>query len=239
MAVTLDRTLAGPCLGCGELLDPDAMFCPACGTRQDPDQPMPVRSTPADTERLARSTNTWIVALLAAAGVMLVAVGMMVGTMSATVSGDGGASGEADSAATTMDAYAPFAETWAGKHASIRDEADEDQLNGLAVAAEDARVWIETNRVDLGAVAAAADGASAPLYEELVGIFDERVAVLGEIEAIGDAGGVGPDAVTGQLAALEELDQRADATTCEIADVMRSEGDDPDAHITPDMAVTC
>src|SRR5687767_9651968 len=111
MADTLDRTLAGPCLGCGELLDSDAMFCPACGTRQDPDRPMPVRATPADTERLARSTKTWILALLAAGAVMLVAVGMMAGTMSATMAGDDGASGAADSAATTMDAYAPFGET--------------------------------------------------------------------------------------------------------------------------------
>jgi hypothetical protein len=249
MTATLDRTLAGPCLGCGELLEPDATFCPECGTRQAPDRPMPVRATPADTDRLARSTNMWIVSALVAVALLLVAVGMLAGTMSATVAGDERAPGDGgEGAAATMDAYAPFAETWAEKHRNVADEAaavgpvDTDglsELNGLAIAADDAGVWIDTNRADLGGVAAAADGASAPRYEELAGIFDERAAVLGEIEAIATAGGVGDDAVTSELAALEELDLRADAATCEIADVMRAEGDDPVDHITADMDVTC
>jgi hypothetical protein len=249
MTVTLDRTLATPCLGCGELLEPDATFCPECGTRHLPDRPMPVRGTPADTDRLARSTNLWIVAALGAVALLLVAVGMLAGTMSATMASDDGVSGDGgEDAAATMDAYAPFAETWAEKHSNVVDEAAAvgpveldglNELNGLATAADDAGVWIDTNRADLGTLAATADGASAPLYQELVGVFDQRAAVLGEIEAIATAGSVGADAVSEELAALDELDLQADAVTCEIADVMRAEGDDPGAHITADMNVIC
>lgn len=92
------------------------------------------------------------------------------------------------------------------------------------------------NRGDLGALAAGAEDGAAPLYQSLVAIFDERSAVLGEIEADATAGGGAADE---GLVALDELDRRADVTTCEIAEVMRSEGDDPDEHITPGMSVAC
>lgn len=240
MAVAMMRTPTSPCLGCGELVDGEAGFCPVCGTRQIPDRPMPVRATPNETERLARSTNALILAALAGIAVLLLAVGIVAGRVSATMSGDGDGGDDADAdAAETMDDYAPYGETWADKHGHVADEASGDDPNGLASAAADARLWIGTHREDLGALAASAGGGSAVLYEELVGIFDQRAAVLAAIEATATAGGDGEGAAADEVAALEALDQRGDATTCEIADVMRAEGDDPDEHVTPGMDISC
>jgi RNA polymerase subunit RPABC4/transcription elongation factor Spt4 len=238
MAVAIRRSLTGLCVGCGKLVDGDAVFCPVCGTRQIPDRRTPVTATPGETEQLARSTNAWILAALAATAMLIVAVGMVAGTMSATRTGDVGDDDDAD-AAETMDAYAPYAETWAEKHGHVADEASGDDPNGLATAAADARLWIGANRAELGALAASADGGSALLYADLVGIFDQRAAVLAEIETTATAGGDGDGAAADEVAALEALDQRADATTCEIADAMRAEGDDPDEHVTPGMDISC
>jgi hypothetical protein len=199
---------------------------------------MPVWATPGETERLARSTNAWMLAVLAAIAMLLLAVGMVAGTVSASMTGDISDGADAD-AAETMDAYAPYAETWAEKHDHVADEASGDDPNGLATAAADARLWIGTYRGDLGALVASADGGSAPRYEELVGIFDQRAAVLAAIEAIATAGGDGEGAAADEVTALEVLDRRADATTCEIADVMRAEGDEPDEHVTPGMDISC
>jgi hypothetical protein len=237
MAVAMRPTPISSCLGCGELVDGDAAFCPVCGTRQIPDQPM--ATTRVETERLARSTNAWILAGLAAGALMLVAVGMVTGMVSATMDGLAGGDDADVEAAETMDAYAPFAETWADKYGHITDEASGDDPNGLATAAEDARLWIATNRGDLGALAAAVDGGAAPLYEELVGIFDQRAGALAAIEATATASGSAQGAVADEITALEALDQRAAATTCDIVDVMRTEGDDPDDHMTSGMGVSC
>jgi hypothetical protein len=239
MAVAMTPTSTSPCLGCGRLVDGDAAFCPVCGTRQIPDRPAPVTDMPGETERLARSTNAWMLAALAAMAMLLVAVGMVASTVSATMTGDVSDDGADADAAETMDAYAPYAETWAEKHDHVADEASGDDPKGLATAAADARLWIGTYRGDLGALVASADGGSALLYEELVGIFDQRAPVLAAIEAIATAGGDGEGAAADEVAALEVLDQRADATTCEIADVMRAEGDDPDDHVTPGMDISC
>jgi hypothetical protein len=238
MAVATRRSPTTPCVGCGELVDGDAAFCPVCGTGQIPDRPAPVTDTPGETERLARSTNAWILAALAAVAMLLVAVGMVACTVRATMTGDVGDDDDAD-AAETMDAYAPYAETWAEKHGHVADEASGDDSNGLATAAADARLWIGTNRADLGALAASADGGSALLYEDLVGIFDQRAAVLAAIETSATAGGDGEGAAADEVAALEALDRQADATTCEIADVMRAEGDDPDEHVTSGIDMSC
>jgi hypothetical protein len=224
MAVAVTQTPTSPCLGCGEMVDGDSGFCPDCGTRQIPDRPMPVRATPGETERLARSTNAWILTALAAMAALLLAGGIVAGRVSATMSGDGG-DADAD-AAETMDAYAPY-------------EASGHDPNGLATAAEDARLWIATNRADLGALAASAEGGAAPLYEQLVGTFDQRASVLAAIEATATAGGDGEGAAADEVASLQALDQQADATTCEIADVMSAEGDDPDEHVTSGMDVSC
>lgn len=236
MTVAGKTTVAGTCLGCGELVAADAGFCPACGTRQVPDRPMPVTVMQDETERLGRSATAWLVAALVAGAVLLLAVGMLVGRLAATLTAEGDDGGDA---AATMDAHAPIAEAWLEKHRHVADEASGDDPNGLATAAADARIWIDVNREDLGDVAVSAEGGSAPLYQELVGIFDERSAVLADIEAAATAGGVGAGAAGDEMAALADLDRRADVTTCEIADVMRAEGDDPDDHITPEMDVAC
>jgi hypothetical protein len=241
MAVATTPTSTSPCLGCGRLVDVDDAFCPVCGTRQIPDRPLPVMDTPGETERLARSTNAYILGALAVVAVLLIAAGMLAGRLSATMPDDATDDAPGDDAdaeaAETMDAYAPYAEAWDEKHEHVVDEASGDDPNGLAAAAEDAGEWIDTNRADLGALAASADGGSGPLYEGLVEIFDERAAVLASIETTATAGS--DDAAADEVAALETLDERADVTTCEIADVMRAEGDDPEDHVTAAMDIAC
>ena len=122
---------------------------------------------------------------------LLVAVGMVAGTVGATMTGDVSGDGADADAAETMDAYAPYAETWAEKHDHVADEASGDDPNGLATAAADARCGSARTAWDLGALATSAEGGSALLYEELVGIFDQRAAVLAAIEATATAGGDG------------------------------------------------
>lgn len=241
MAVATSATRSGPCLGCGEMVAADAGFCPVCGTRQDPDRPMPVQSSPVETERLARSANAWLLAALVAVGLLVLTVGIVGGWIGASFNnGDGGGDTGGDAAAAeSMDAYVPLAEGWADKYDHVTDEASGDNPNGLAASAEDARLWIEVNREDLGAVATGAGGDSATLYQELVTIFDERARVLADVEAIATAGGAGTGAAAGEMSALAGLEQRADAVTCSIADVMRAEGDDPADHMTPEMGVVC
>jgi hypothetical protein len=78
MAVAMRPTLTRPCLGCGQLVDGDAAFCSACGTHQTLDQP--ITTTGPETERLARSTNAWILAGLAAGALILLAVAMVMGS---------------------------------------------------------------------------------------------------------------------------------------------------------------
>jgi hypothetical protein len=237
MAVAMRPTLTRPCLGCGQLVDGDAAFCSACGTHQT--QYRPIATTGPETERLARSTNAWILAGLVAGALMLAGVGMVTGMVSATTDGLAESDdGEMD-AAEAMDAYAPVAETWVDKHDHVTDEAGGDDPNGLATAAEDARLWIGTNRADLGALAAQVDGGSVPLYEELLGIFDQRAAALVTIEATATAGGDPQSAVADEVAVLAALDQQAAAATCDIIDVMRAEGDDPDDHVTGGMGISC
>ena len=72
-----------------------------------------------------------------------------------------------------------------------------------------------------------------------MGTFDQRASVLAAIEATATAGGDGEGAAADEVASLEALDQQADATTCEIADVMSAEGDDPAEHMTSEMDVSC
>jgi hypothetical protein len=238
MAVATTRVPTHRCPACREPVDDDAVYCPDCGAHQPEDRLTAVTSMPGETDRLARSANALILTALGVMAALLLAVGILAGRLSANGTGGSG-DGAEGSAAEAMDAYAPYAETWTEKHGHLTDEASGDDPNGLATAAADARLWIGANRGDLGALAAAAEGASARLYDELVGIFDERTAVLGSIETTATAGGNGEGAAADEVAALEQLDQRADAVTCEIADVMRAEGDDPDDHITSAMGVTC
>ncbi len=238
MAVGTEQR-AGWCLGCGRQVTTDDAFCPACGTRQVPDRPMPTVEVDGETERLARSATAWLVVAFVAATVLLLVGAVVVGWLAAALSGDGHESDDGSGAAESMDAYAPIAEGWAEKDAHIADEASGDDPNGLATAAADARIWIDVNSEDLAAVAAEADGASAALFQQLVAIFEERSVVLADIEATASDGGVGSGAASDPMAELAALGQQADATTCDIAGVMRAEGDDPDDHITPEMSVDC
>jgi hypothetical protein len=230
------------CAGCGGRVEAGDSFCPACGARQAPDPltPAPL-PTAYESDHIDRSATATVLLALLVAAVLLLVFGWLVGRVSASLDGgDDGDGGDPDAdAAETMDAYAPIAVEWAGKHDHVAEEAAGDDANGLATAAEDARIWIDVAREDLAALEADTAGASADLYAELVDIFDERAAVLVDIESTAVAGGDGPDAVGDDLAALTELDDRADAATCEIAGVMRAEGDDPDDHITPGMGVAC
>jgi hypothetical protein len=237
MPVTVTPTETSTCLGCGEVVPADAAFCPTCGTRLIADRPMPVTVSVAEAERLEHSTHVWLVAGILAGAVLLVVAGLVVGGLVASVRGGGGAD-DATDAATTMDAYRPVAEGWIAKHEHVAEEAGADDANGLAAAAEDARMWIDVNREDLGILAAGAQGESAPLYAELVEIFDERAVALADIEAIASAGG-GESAAADQMAQLAGLDAQADGVTCAIAEVMQAEGSEPADHITPEMQVTC
>jgi hypothetical protein len=211
----------------------DAGFCPTCGTRLIADRPMPVTVSVVEAERLEHSTHLWLLTGLLAGAVLLLVAGLMVGALVESVPAGGGG-GETE-AATTMDAYRPIAEEWNAKHEHVAEEAGSD-ANGLAAAADDARVWIDVNREDLGTLAAEAQGDSAPLYAELVEIFDERAVVLAETEAVASAG---DGSAADQMAKLAGLDAEADGVTCAIADVMRAEGTEPADHITPEMQVTC
>jgi hypothetical protein len=241
VALTLDPRTLSHCTACGSIIEAGANFCPECGTRQiDRDhRPEPeVVVAPAVPDVPSAPVLMIMAALAAAALLLALAVGLVIGRVG-TVFGDLGPSGGEGDAADAMDDYAPLASTWQEKHEHVADQGTQDDSAGLALAATDARDWIELNRSDLQAVADSADGDSAPLYDELVAIFDRRAEVLGDIEAIGTEGGTGLGAASDELGELMVLDQQAEATTCQIADVIRAEGDDPADHITSGMDVTC
>jgi hypothetical protein len=207
---------------------------------------MPVEPLPQQVEhldRMGRSADLWVGAALAAVLLLALAVGILVGWVGAGASpGSGGvaAAGDGDDgpAAASMDSYRPIGEAWADKQEHVVDEADGVDPNGLAVAAEDARLWIDVNRPDLVALAGT-DGAAGELYEALLGVYDERSTLLAGIEATATAGGSGPGAAADEMATLDALDTEADSLVCAIADVMRDEGDDPGDHISVEMRIAC
>ena len=239
MTGTLTPTEAGPCLGCGEIVPADAAFCPTCGTRQVADRPMPVTVDPEETRELERSTNAWLLVGLAVVAALLLGVGIVLGGLVASTGGGGGDGGSSDGAtAEAMDAYAPIGAEWTDKHVHLAEESGSDDTNGLAAAATDARLWIDVNRTDLATLPAMVDGDAAILFDELVSVYDERSIVLADIEATATDGG-GEASTADELAALDGLDDQADAAVCGLADIMRSEGDDPVDHITEPMDVAC
>lgn len=236
--MTVTPTEAGPCLGCGELVPVEAAFCPTCGTRHVADRPMPVTVDPEETRALERSTNVWLLAAVVAVALLLLGAGIVVGGLVAST-GDGGGAASADgSTAEAMDAYAPIGGDWTDKHDHLAEESSGDDPNGLAAAATDARLWIDVNREDLGQLPAMVSGDAAVLFDELVGIYDARTAVLADIEVTATEGG-GEVATADELVALAELDGEADLVVCELAEIMRAEGDDPGDHVTESMDVTC
>lgn len=241
MPVTVTPTEAGPCLGCGELVPVEAAFCPTCGTRQVADRPMPVTVDPEESRALERSTNVWLLAAVAAVALLLLGVGVVVGGLAASTggdSGDGGAAAADGPTAEAMDAYAPIGGDWTDKHVHLAEESSSDDTNGLAAAATDARLWIDVNRQDLGLLPAMVAGDAAVLFDELVGVYDARAGVLADIEATATEGG-GEVATADEMVSLEELDAEADLVVCELAEIMRAEGDDPDEHVTDAMDVAC
>lgn len=236
MPLAVEPTEDHGCRECGEVVAADATFCPACGARQTTPRPRRSPRMRAESRRLERSTHLWLVAALGAVALLLLVAGMFVGRLTTRTTATDGA-GDSGAAAQAMNTYAPIAETWLTKHRDIAEEADGDDADGLAAAAEDARLWIEVNRDDLGALADT-PGASTVHYQELVAIFDARASVLADIETVAATGG-GAAATSTDRADLYELDRQAEVLACEIAEVMRAEGDDPDAHITPDMHTAC
>ena len=240
MPATVTPTEAGPCLGCGELVPVEAAFCPTCGTRQVADRPMPVTTDPAETVALERSTNVWLIAAVGAVALLLLGGGIVLGGVVAST-GDDGAGGDASTdgpTAEAMDAYAPIGGDWMDKHVHLAEESSSDDANGLAAAATDARLWIDVNRPDLALLPTMVSGDAAVLFNELVEVYDARSAVLADIEATATEGG-GEVATAGELVALDEIDGEADLVVCELAEIMRAEGDDPDDHVTEAMDVAC
>lgn len=238
MALTLHTATLRRCKACGRLVEAGANFCSECGVRQIDEEHRPEPEVPAPDADHPPAPVLMMLVLLAAASLLLaLALGVVVGGVGANV-GEVGSSGDGD-AADAMDDFGPVAEEWRDKHEHVAGEGSGDDASGLAVAADDAAAWIEVNEPDLRAAADSADGASAPLYDDLMGIFERRAEVLARIEITATAGGTGLGAAAGELGELDVLDEQAIATTCEIADVMRSEGDDPADHLPPSMRAAC
>ena len=241
MTLTMDVTTLRRCTACGSLVEAGVNFCPECGTRQidEEPRPAPVIEVVPDADSPPGPTLAVLVAFAFSALLLALAIGVVVGGVGTSLGalGDGG-DGDAD-AADAMDEYAPIADDWSDKHEHVADEAQGDDPNGLALAANDAAAWIEINEPDLRAAADGADGASAPLYDQLMGAFDRRAEVLVAIEQTAEAGGTGAGAASDEMAELSVLDQQAATTTCEIADVMLSEGDDPSDHMSSSMLAAC
>jgi hypothetical protein len=239
MTLTLDTATLRRCKACGSLVEAGANFCSECGVRRiDEEHRQEPEIVPAPDADHPPAPVLMMLVLLATAGLLLaLALGVVIGGVGANL-GDVGSSGDGD-AADAMDDFGPVAEDWRDKHEHVAGEGSGDDASGLAVAADDAAAWIEVNVADLRAAADSADGASAPLYDDLMRIFERRAEVLASIETTAAAGGTGLGAAAGELGELAVLDEQAAATTCEIADVMRSEGDDPADHLPSSMRAAC
>ena len=227
MAIATELTVR--CSECGAEIPPEARasFCPACG--------VPLTAVAEETAEARRSANRWFVALAAALAVGALALGVAAWRLirSVDANGDGGDG----PAAEAMDELAPVAEDWIEAREHITDEALAGDPDGVAVAVEGAGAWTEVALEDVAEIAAGVDGDSAPLYQQLVAIFDARLDALSALEATG--GVTALPAWTAGEAQLDALGAESDEVTCEIADQMRDEGDDPDDHITPAMDVDC
>jgi hypothetical protein len=227
------------CKACGSLVEAGSNFCSECGTRQidEEHRPEPVVTPVPDADHPSAPILLMLVILGAAGLLLALATGVVVGGVGANLDGFGGG-GDGD-AADAMDDFGPVAEEWRDKHEHVADEGSGDDANGLALAANDAAAWIEVNEADLRAAADSADGTSAPLYDDLMGIFERRAEVLASIETTAAAGGTGLGAAAGELSELDVLDQQATATACDIAEVMRSEGDEPADHLPTSLRAAC
>jgi hypothetical protein len=237
--LTMDTGTLHRCKACGSLVEAGSNFCSECGTRQidEEHRPEPVVTPVPDADHPSAPILLMLVILGAAGLLLALATGVVVGGVGANLDGFGGG-GDGD-AADAMDDFGPVAEEWRDKHEHVADEGSGDDANGLALAANDAAAWIEVNEADLRAAADSADGTSAPLYDDLMGIFERRAEVLASIETTAAAGGTGLGAAAGELGELDVLDQQATATACDIAEVMRSEGDEPADHLPSSLRAAC
>jgi hypothetical protein len=239
MSLTPDITTIRRCTGCGHPMEVGDHFCSSCGVRQiDEDAqrvPEPIVEPDPPTHP---GTTAWVLAGLVAAGILVLAIGIVVGSLGAGL--PGAMSGDGD-AAEAMDRYAPLAEGWREKHQHVAEEAEAGDANGLSVAAVDAHEWIDVNDEDLRDIAASADGASRPYWDDLVEVFDQRYSILVDIaDTAADGTGEAAVAATGdEMGQLDVLDVEAETAACGIADVIRQEGGDPSDHITPAMDVDC
>jgi predicted RNA-binding Zn-ribbon protein involved in translation (DUF1610 family) len=220
--------LTAHCSACGaEIpLEARANFCPSCG--------IGLTAAAEQTADVRRSANRWwailVVVLLAAALALGVAVWRLIRSV------DPG-SGDEGPAAQAMDEFAPIAEDWIEARELVDDQAGAGDPDGVLLAVEDAVAWTEVATDDVAELAADAQGESAPLYQRIGAVFDERLDALRRLEAAG--GATGSAAWAAGEAQLDALGAESDALICQIAGEVRDEGDDPDAHITPAMDVDC
>lgn len=207
-------------------LEARATFCPACGR--------PLTPTAEDTADVRRSANRWWAAL----AIVLVAGALALGVATwRLIRSVGPSAGDEGPAAEAMDEFAPIAEDWVDEREDVNEEADRGGPDGVFLAVDDATAWTEIARQGVAQIAVAADGDSAPLYQQLVAVFDGRLDALRGLEA---TGGVTSSAawLAGE-AQLDALGAESDELICRIAGEMRDEGDDPGDHITPAMDVDC
>jgi hypothetical protein len=148
-----------------------------------------------------------------------------------------GAGDDDGPAAEAMDEFAPIAEDWIEARDHVSDETEVGDADGVLLAVEDAVAWTDTAAGDVAELAADVEGDSAPLYRRLGVIFDDRLDGLRRMEATG--GATASAAWASGVAQLDALGAESDDVICQIAGVMRGEGDDADAHITPAMDVDC
>jgi hypothetical protein len=194
---------------------------------------MPLTPQAQATAEVRRSANRWWVALAAVLAAGALALGVAGWRLIRAV--DSGAGG--GPAAEAMDELAPIAEDWIDERGHITDEAEGADSDGAAAAVDDAAAWTENARDDVAGISAGVDGASAPRYQQLVGVFDGRLEALRGMHTT-DGATESAAWVAGE-AQLDALGTESDEIICQIAGEMRDEGDDPDDHITPAMEVDC
>jgi hypothetical protein len=220
--------LTEKCSACGaEIpLEARANFCPACG--------IPLTPMAEDTADVRRSANRWLATLAVVLIAGALALGVATWRLIRSVSPSGSDEGPA---ATAMDEFAPIAEDWVDEREDLNAEAGPGDPDGVRLAVDDAVAWTEIAIQDVAEIAVDVDGDSAPHYQQFVAVFDGRLDALRSLEATG--GATASAAWAAGQARLDALGAESDALICHIAGEMRDEGDDPDAHITPEMDVDC
>jgi zinc-ribbon domain len=226
MAIATGLTVR--CSACGAEIPREARasFCPICGT--------PLTPVAEDTADLRRSTNRWLVLLVVVSSASVLALGVLMWRLIRSL--DTSDSGEGP-AAEAMDEFAPIAEAWIDERERVTDAANVGDSDGVLLAVDNAVAWTEVAVEDVAEVAADVDGASAPLYQQLVAVFDGRLDALRSLGATG--GATASSAWAAGEAELDALGAESDELICRIAGEMRDDGDDPEAHVTPAMDVDC